>query len=127
MKKKNMDLFGGVTLSDVLAKLISAKNIQPMLDKTFEQMMKVKSRLDAIMPMALGMFSLPSAEDIKKLNNEVTKLDAKLEMLAKLLSEKKKAKKKPTRKTKPASKPSAEQAKHTTVNNTEETKEVSSS
>jgi|YelNatPaOPRAMG01_1025707.scaffolds.fasta_scaffold20128_4 hypothetical protein len=117
MNKKNADLFGGVTLSDIMSKLISAKNLQPVLDKTFEQMMKVKSRLDAIMPLALGAFSLPSADDIKKLNNEVAKLDAKLEMLVKLLSKSKKAKARQARKTKTATQTTKEKPVDTTSQN----------
>lgn len=126
MKQKNTDLFGGVTLNDIVTKFMSTKNIQPLLDKTFEQMMKVKSRLDAIMPMALGIFSLPSAEDIKRLNNEVTKLDAKLETLSKLLSEKKKAKKKTTQKKKASAKPSIEESKKDNATNPQDTKQASS-
>lgn len=92
MKKKSADLFAGFTLNDVVEKVFSSKKLQPMIDRTFAQMMKVKSRLDTVMPVALGAFNLPSAEDIRKLNNEVSKLDAKLETLSRLVSAKKKKK-----------------------------------
>ena len=93
MKKKSADLFGGFSVNDIVEKLFASKKLQPVLDRTVEQIMKMKSRLDTVMPMALGAFNLPSAEDIRKLNNEVARLDAKLEALSKLLSGKKKAKK----------------------------------
>ena len=103
MKKKSTDLFGGFSVNDIVEKLFTSKKLQPVLDRTFEQMMKMKSRLDTVMPMALGAFNLPSAEDLRKLNNEVARLDAKLDALSKLLSAKKKTKKKkPARKIKPA-------------------------
>ncbi len=99
MKKKSADLFAGFTLNEIVEKVFSSKKLQPILDRTVEQMMKVKSRLDTVMPMALGAFNLPSADDIRKLNNEVSRLDVKLESLSKLLTEKKK-KKKPAKKMK---------------------------
>ena len=70
MKKKSADLFAGFTLNEIVEKVFSSKKLQPILDRTVEQMMKVKSRLDV-----------------------------KLESLSKLLTEKKK-KKKPAKKMK---------------------------
>jgi hypothetical protein len=116
MKKKSTDLFGGFTLNDIIEKLFSSKKLQPVLDRTVEQMMRVKSGLDTIMPMALGAFNLPSAEDIRRLNNEVAKLDSKLEMLSKLLTGKKKVKRrKPAKKAKPSAPVSHEETKKETV------------
>ncbi len=116
MKKKSTDLFGGFSVNDIVEKLFASKKLQPVLDRTVEQMMKMKSRLDTVMPMALGAFNLPSAEDIRKLNNEVARLDAKLEALSKLLTAKKKAKKRrPARKTKPAAPAKHEEIKKETA------------
>ncbi len=112
MKKKSTDLFGGFTLNDIIEKLFSSKKLQPVLDRTVEQMMRVKSGLDTIMPMALGAFNLPSAEDIRRLNNEVAKLDSKLETLSKMLTVNKKVKrKKPAKKVKPSAQVSHEDTK----------------
>lgn len=120
MNKKGTDLFGGVTLNDIMLKLVSGKNLQSILDKTFEQMMKVKARLDSVMPLALGAFNLPSADDVKRLNNEIAKLDAKLEMLLKLSSKNKKTKKKQIKKVKtPTQANKEESVKDTSTQNTQ--------
>ncbi len=96
MKKKTSDFFEGLTISEVATKLLSSKKIQPVLNKTFEQMMKLKSRLDAVMPLALGILNMPSLEDIKKLNGEITKLNLRLNEVSKKSGAKKKGKRKKT-------------------------------
>ncbi len=91
--KKRKALFEDFTLTEIATKLMSSKKIQPMLNRTFEQMMKLKSRLDEVMPLALGVFNLPSSKDIRKLRDEVKNLNSKLESLSHKLVEKKKPRK----------------------------------
>lgn len=92
--KKTRGLFAEFTISDIASKVLSSKKIQPVLNRTFEQMIKLKSRLDSIMPMALGVFNMPSVKDIKKLKDEVSKLNIKLEELSLKLAKAKKPRKK---------------------------------
>ncbi len=103
MKQKATDLFESVSLSEIAGKLLSSKRMQPVLNKSFEQMMKLKSRLDAVMPMALGLLNMPSVDDIKRLNNEVARLGSLLtEMSQKFEAPKKSKRKRHIRRTRPA-------------------------
>ncbi len=114
MQKKRKDFFEVFTLSEVLNKFLSSKAVQPMLNRTFEQTMKLKSKLDIVMPLVLGILNLPSVTDIKRLNTEVTKLNSKLEELSQKLTVKHKAKKKAVKKPKsPAVKPKKEISNNT--------------
>lgn len=116
MKKKTSDFFDNFTLSEVATKLLSSKKIQPVLNKTFEQMMKLKSRLDAVMPLALGILNMPSLEDIKKLNSEITKLNLRLNEVSKKSGAKRKVKrKKAAKKANPTIKASQKEIKEDTA------------
>jgi hypothetical protein len=100
MKKKTSDFFDGLTLSEIATKLLSSRKIQPVLNRTFEQMMKLKSRLDSIMPLALGILNMPSVDDIKRLNSEVTKLNSKLADISTKMTKERKLKRKRARRAK---------------------------
>ena len=96
MKQKTTDFFENVSLSEIAGKLLSSKRIQPVLNRSFEQMMKFKSRLDAVMPMALSLLNMPSVEDIKRLNNEVVRLGSMLAEMSQKFEPPKKVRRKRT-------------------------------
>ncbi len=81
MKKKRVELFEGITFNDIVEKIFPQSQLQAVLDKAVVNMMKMKSKLDSVMPAALGFFDLPSASDIKKLNGDVAMLCSRMEAL----------------------------------------------